>query len=179
MSEEKKTMLSEHHNRAHAVLSASASSRWLACTPSIRLSEQIYRLKETTDYAESILQQKSEGYEQDSNPILFDKKRLLDNLKSIRYLYGQLLTTHKHTNTINTNVNGKTNVMTNYMGNTWITNKGILLQFFHLGVGSDTIYPFSLNGNSMFRNVGITPTLSPKDPAFPAWWEAHKSEWEA
>ena len=135
--------------------------------------------EETTDYVESILQQKSEGYEQDSNPILFDKKRLLDNLKSIRYLYGQLLTTHKHTNTINTNVNGKTNVMTNYMGNTWITNKGILLQFFHLGVGSDTIYPFSLNGNSMFRNVGITPTLSPKDPAFPAWWEAHKSEWEA
>ena len=52
MSEEKKTMLSEHHNRAHAVLSASASSRWLACTPSVRLSEQIYRLKETTDYAE-------------------------------------------------------------------------------------------------------------------------------
>ena len=25
----------------------------------------------------------------------------------------------------------------------------------------------------------ITPTLSPKDPAFPAWWETHKSEWEA
>ena len=24
----------------------------------------------------------------------------------------------------------------------------------------------------------ITPTLSPKDPAFPAWWEAHKGEWE-
>ena len=22
-------------------------------------------------------------------------------------------------------------------------------------------------------------TLSPKDPAFPAWWEEHKSEWEA
>ena len=25
----------------------------------------------------------------------------------------------------------------------------------------------------------ITPTLSPKDPAFPAWWEQHKAEWEA
>ena len=24
----------------------------------------------------------------------------------------------------------------------------------------------------------IKPTLSPKDPNFPAWWEAHKSEWE-
>ena len=22
-------------------------------------------------------------------------------------------------------------------------------------------------------------TLSPKDPNFPAWWEKHKSEWEA
>ena len=24
----------------------------------------------------------------------------------------------------------------------------------------------------------VKPTLSPKDPAFPAWWEAHKAEWE-
>lgn len=24
----------------------------------------------------------------------------------------------------------------------------------------------------------ILPTLSPKDPYFPAWWEEHKSEWE-
>ena len=25
----------------------------------------------------------------------------------------------------------------------------------------------------------IKPPLSPKGPNFPAWWEAHKSEWEA
>ena len=25
----------------------------------------------------------------------------------------------------------------------------------------------------------VLPTLSPKDPAFPAWWEEHKAEWEA
>ena len=78
---------------------------------------------ETNEYIESILQKKSDGYAQDSDPILFDKQKLLSNLKNIRYLYGQLLTTHKHTNTINTSVNGKTNVMTNYMGNTWIANK--------------------------------------------------------
>ena len=24
----------------------------------------------------------------------------------------------------------------------------------------------------------VRPTLSPKDPAFPAWWEEHKGEWE-
>ena len=27
--------------------------------------------------------------------------------------------------------------------------------------------------------IKMNPTLSPKDPAFPAWWEQHKSEWEA
>lgn len=51
------------------------------------------------------------------------------------------------------------------------------MQFFHLGVGSNTIYPFSLNGNSGFK-YKIQPTLSPKDPNFPEWWEKHKSEWE-
>ncbi|KEF40447.1 Protein of unknown function (DUF2800) [Schinkia azotoformans MEV2011] len=39
-----------HSERAHALLSASASSRWLACTPSVRLEEQF---EETTcTYAE-------------------------------------------------------------------------------------------------------------------------------
>ena len=33
------------------------------------------------------------------------------------------------------------------------------------------------NGTTL--NMPITPTLSPKDPNFPAWWEAHKAEWEA
>ena len=32
------------------------------------------------------------------------------------------------------------------------------------------------NGASFYAL--IRPTLSPKDPAFPAWWEAHKGEWE-
>ena len=26
--------------------------------------------------------------------------------------------------------------------------------------------------------IKMNPTLSPKDPAFQAWWEAHKGEWE-
>lgn len=78
---------------------------------------------ETTEYIESILQQTSHGYAQDSNPILFDKKKLLDNLKNIRYLYGQLLTTHKHTNSISTSEESKHNVMTNYMEKRWTDNK--------------------------------------------------------
>lgn len=27
-------------------------------------------------------------------------------------------------------------------------------------------------------SISITPTLSPKDPNFPEWWEQHKAEWE-
>lgn len=51
------------------------------------------------------------------------------------------------------------------------------MQLFHLGVASDTIYPFSVTGDSSFTRK-LRPTLSPKDPNFPAWWEEHKSEWE-
>ncbi|MFY2158220.1 DUF2800 domain-containing protein [Cytobacillus firmus] len=39
-----------HSDRAHAVLSASASHRWLACTPSVRLEEQFP--ESTSEYAE-------------------------------------------------------------------------------------------------------------------------------
>ena len=132
----------------------------------------------TTEYIKSVLYQKEFGYEQDSNPILFDKRKLIDNLKNIRYLYGQLRTTHEHSNTISTDEDNVDHVMLNYMNNAWTTNKGIILQFFHLGVGSDTIYPFNIWGNTGFQNVGIQPTLSPKDPNFATWWEEHKSEWE-
>ena len=38
---------------------------------------------------------------------------------------------------------------------------------------------FDSKTNSTELNMGnITPTLSPKDAAFPAWWEQHKAEWE-
>lgn len=134
--------------------------------------------KDTTDYLKSILYQKEWGHAEDSNPILFDKKYILENFKKIRYLYGQLLTTHKHSNTINTSKESPHNSMTNYKGETWTEKQGIIMQFFHLGVVTNTIYPFNPNGNSMFQNIGIQPTLSPKDPDFAEWWEAHKGEWE-
>ena len=39
---------------------------------------------------------------------------------------------------------------------------------------------FKMTGKTLLTDIcHLTPTLSPKDPAFPAWWEAHKSEWEA
>ena len=151
----------------------------------------------TTEYIKSVLYHKERDYLTDSDLteeltkelneklwytgsdhlILFDKNALLDNLKNIRYLYGQLIAVHRDTNSIHTDNSGGS-VMKNYQGKIWTTNKGILLQFFHLSVGSNTIYSFTREGNSGFKYK--TPaTLSPKDPAFPAWWEAHKGEWEA
>lgn len=109
--------------------------------------------------------------------ILFDKKALLDNLKSIRYLYGQLIAVHWDTNSIHTDEDSDSPVMKNYQGKIWTMNKGVLLQFFHLGVGSNTIDSFTRRGNSGFK-YKIPVTLSPKDPNFPAWWAAHKGEWE-
>ena len=132
----------------------------------------------TTECIKSVLYQKEHGYAEDSNPILFDKKALLDNLKNIGYLYGQLMTAHHQSNSISTSLENRHNVMTNYHGKIWTMNKNTLLQFFHLGVGSNTIAPFTLSGNSGFKHK-ITPTLSPKDPEFPAWWEEHKTKWEA
>ena len=36
-----------------------------------------------------------------------------------------------------------------------------------------------ISNDTTIISSDITPTLSPKDPAFPAWWETHKSEGEA
>ena len=41
------------------------------------------------------------------------------------------------------------------------------------------INPVLAKDRSTVISGKVTPTLSPKDPAFPAWWEAHKGEWEA
>ena len=147
----------------------------------------------TTEHIKSVLYHKEWDYLTDSDLteelneklwytgsdhlILFDKKALLGNLKNIRYLYGQLIAVHRDTNSIHTDNSGGS-VMKNYQDKIWTMNKGTLLQFFHLGVGSNTIDSFTRRGNSGFK-YKIPAALSPKDPAFPAWWEAHKSEWEA
>ncbi|MCD7945595.1 MAG: hypothetical protein LUF81_03155, partial [Clostridiales bacterium] len=65
----------------------------------------------------------------------------------------------------------------NYKNEIWTTNKGTLMQFFHLGVATNIIFPFTKNGCSMYQR-GIASTLSPNDPNFPEWWAKHKSEWE-
>ncbi len=134
----------------------------------------------TREFYDDVIKLMNFYEETNSKFLLFDKQKLLANLKQIRYLYGQLLTVHKHTNSVclPSEENEDKYAVPNYLEQIWTTNRGIALQFGYLGIASGTIYPFTENGCSGFQNVGIQPTLSPKDPGFPAWWEAHKGEWE-
>ena len=72
--------------------------------------------------------------------------------------------------------------MMTYSGNNWTNNKGYLLELLYLGSNRETaiLFPFNKEKGDITRiTPEVTPTLSPKDPAFPAWWEQHKAEWEA
>ena len=127
----------------------------------------------------SILFSRLRGYSPDAERIVvFDREKMLTNKKNIQYLYGQLKNVHAGNDTLQIN-----EAFLTYSGTHWTTNKGVLLEFLYLG-GTNDEHPliciFDSKTNSTELNMNnITPTLSPKDPAFPAWWEAHKAEWEA
>lgn len=109
--------------------------------------------------------------------VVFDKERTQANKKSIKYLYGQLKTVHSRTKELQIN-----DAFYSYSGKAWTSNKGVLLEFLYLGAINDE-HPLmsifdSKTDSALLALESIKPTLSPKDPAFPAWWEAHKSEWE-
>ena len=127
----------------------------------------------------SILFSRLRGYSPDAERIVvFNRESFLANKKYIQYLYGQLKNVHAGNNTLQIN-----EAFLTYSGTHWTTNKGVLLEFLYLGGTGDEhplICIFDSKTNSTELNMGnITPTLSPKDPAFPTWWEQHKAEWEA
>ena len=126
----------------------------------------------------SILFSRLRGYSPDAERIVvFDREKMLANKNNIQYLYGQLKNVHAGNDTLQIN-----EAFLSYSGTHWTTNKGVLLEFLYLGAAV-TDYQFvrifdSKTNSTKLNTDIITPTLSPKDPAFPAWWEAHKSEWE-
>ena len=69
-----------------------------------------------------------------------------------------------------------------YSGKQWTQEEQAVLQLLYLGVNYHLllIEPFWAKNDTsrIFKEKPVKPTLSPKDPAFPAWWEAHKGEWE-
>ena len=109
---------------------------------------------------------------------MFNRENFLANKKKIQYLYGQLKNVHAGNDNLQIN-----EAFLTYSGTHWTTNKGVLLEFLYLGAAV-TDYQFvrifdSKTNSSKLNTDIITPTLSPKDTAFPAWWEQHKAEWEA
>ena len=120
------------------------------------------------------------GYsEKDSIVIDFDGDVVAQNKKSIMYLYGQLDCVHseKHLS----ERQSMSDFAKTYAGKTWAQSKAVLLELLYLGGSHEAPYvtPFDKRLNDTVRIASeIKPTLSPKDPAFPAWWEQHKAEWE-
>lgn len=115
------------------------------------------------------------GYEKEDTGISFDKKQIILNKSAIQYLYGQLKPIHIQQNNLKIEDFEKI-----YLGTDWTKNKASLMQLIYLGSSEDLriLSPFVAKNNSTTLLMPVKPTLSPKDPNFPAWWEEHKSEWE-
>ena len=121
------------------------------------------------------------GYEDDPDAqVLFQTDALLQNKKNIEYLYGQLKEVHDETPVRRVSF---WDFSVAYSGKPWTQEEQAVLQLLYLGVNYHLllIEPFWAKNDTsrIFKEKPVKLTLSPKDPAFPAWWEQHKSEWEA
>lgn len=135
---------------------------------------------ESKEIARTALFSRIMGYSEEEELVVeFDKAALLENKKNIRYLYGQLSAVHT----------GKglkyrlatADFSTNYQENVWHSSEGVLKMLLYLGLNNALALssPFSkVDNDTTIIRKDIKPTLSPKDPNFPEWWDQHKSEWE-
>ena len=131
--------------------------------------------KDSKETSYSRLYLKLAGYEREDTGIVFDKRNILNNKKNIEYLFGQLYAVHHGQLQLK-----EADFYTAYTEEKWTTDRASIMQLIYLSTARD----IRLLGHSIAKLdaipviTAIKPTLSPKDPAFPAWWEAHKAEWE-
>ena len=121
------------------------------------------------------------GLELSKNPsdiVQLSGEKMKKNDQNIRYLLGQLKTIHLPNVKAITLQEG----FFRYDNHVWTKDLECLFQLYALALGSVYFRGFgqTKDGNitSLIDYNRCTPTLSPKDPNFPAWWEAHKVEWE-
>ena len=110
--------------------------------------------------------------------ISFDREKLLENKKNIEYLFGQLKAVHdSNGNDVRLPL---ADLIKRYDGTRWTSDTDPLFKLGYLGVVPEIslVNPVLAKDRSTVVSGMVKPTLSPKDPAFPAWWEAHKGEWE-
>ena len=122
------------------------------------------------------------GSELSKNPsdiVRLSGEKMEKNDQNIRYLLGQLKTIHLPDVKAITLQEG----FFRYDNHVWTKDFNFLFQLYALALGCVYFRGFSQtkDGNitSLIDYNRCTPPLSPKDPAFPVWWEQHKSEWEA
>lgn len=125
----------------------------------------------------SILFSRTMGYKPEEEIVFFfDRDKLLANKKNIYYLYGQLNDTWKGARDITLE-----SVRVTYSGKRWTDDGACLRYLLYLGNSDELglVSPFfKKDSSAVFLVEELKPTLSPKDPSFPAWWEEHKGEWE-
>lgn len=125
-----------------------------------------------TSSVHALLFSKALGYKEDSRIIYFDKEKLKRSSQAIFYLYGQLADTHKKSDRIS-----PSSIITNYNGEIWTSNSGVIMDFLYLGNAVNIIIPFEAqkNNTASFNNY-LTPTLSPKDPKFAEWYKGYEAK---
>ena len=129
--------------------------------------------KDSVDFIGATLFTKEAGFSENSKQIVFDKKVIFKNKTTIAYLYGQLHdVSYSEIITVSS-------AAIDYKSKVWTKDIGVILNFLHLGYATKMFRPFIKTESSTAAVLlPILPTLSPKDPAFPAWWEEHRAEWE-
>lgn len=121
------------------------------------------------------------GAEITKNPsdiFQMSSKEIKENDKNIRYLIGQLKTIHIPNVKAITLQEG----FFRYDNHVWTKDFDSLFKLYSLSLAGVYLRGFGRtsdnNISSLVDYTHCKPTLSPKDPNFPAWWEEHKSEWE-
>lgn len=113
----------------------------------------------------------------DSGTVCFSKDKIKKNLKNIDYLFGQLQNIH---------MPKKDRIFTlqdsaiKYDNTAWTKELEYIFKLLNLAYATGQFPTFTKQNNLVYtaRYKNTLPTLSPKDPNFPAWWAEHKSEWE-
>ena len=127
--------------------------------------------KETTkSFEEARLFKRVFGYPEDQDPIYFDKEKLLENKKTIHFLFGQLKSFHN----VDDLVLQFEDIVFNYLGELWTTDKEVIFKFLHLGVAAEAITPLCYPTHHALKNPSLLPTRIPEDPEFDSWIEGYK-----
>ena len=140
--------------------------------------ERCLAKEDTREFISGMYASPITGFKVDECSIVtFDKNKFLAEKRKINYLFGQLQAVHTKSQRPSLS-----DFLVSYSGKNWTSNKDAIIRLLYLGATNeqpaiDLFDNDAGNVTTSFYPI-IRPTLSPKDPAFPEWWEQHKAEWE-